>query len=502
MSNRRLWLPLASLLLIAGLEAQSPAGESKRAGALAPTAADPSAGVAAQPEVPSLALSAVRPLQIAVNDPAGDNTGPIDVLRMTLRFDDVTGAYEIRLHASASAPFLGDFRVNINLFNVDANSFFQDTVNDYSLTSPTTTLTLTGSSAQLASWSAGDRVHTNSLFGTPNPPNSTLYRTSVSSVPHGFLTNEDYVAFADPTRPATVRAVSRDLAVDFGPPYGVWILTAAQTWQQLHSLSPVAMVTGDLDGSGLDDLVVNFGPGIGVWAWMNHTIWTFIHSLSPTQMVTGDLNNNGHDDIVFVFPGSGLWRWSDGGWSNLHGLAATQLAVGNLDGLMGADLVADFPGAGLYVFANNTSWTRLHGLDATALITADLDSSGRDDVIVNFGAPHGLWVYRNNAVWSQLHGLSPARVAAGDIDDSGRADLVIDFGTGIGLWMFRNNTTWGPLNGLSAEAVVLADRDGTGQAEIVIDFGPTWGLWQYTNDSTWNQLHRLSPQAIKAGAFH
>ena len=501
MSIRRLWLPGASLLLIAGLEAQSPAVESRRAHAPAPMAPDLPAGAATQPEAPGQALSVGMALQIVVNDPAGDNTGSIDVSQMTLRFDDVTGAYEIRLQASASAPFLGDFRININLFNVDANSFFQDAVNDYSLTSPATTLTLTGTSAQLASWNAGDRVFTNSLFGTPNPQNTTLFRTSVLSVPFSPLTNEDYVAFADPTMPATVRAVSREVAVDFGPPYGVWILTAAQTWQQLHSLSPVAMITGDLDGGGLDDLVLNLGPGIGVWAWMNHTTWKFIHSLSPTQMVTGDLDNNGRDDIVFVFSGYGIWRWSDGGWSNLHGQAATQLAVGNLDGSMGADLVADFPGSGLYIFANNTSWTRLHGLDATALITADLDGSGRDDVIVNFGAP-GLWVYRNNAVWSQLHGLSPARVAAGDIDGSGRADLVVDFGSGIGLWTFRNNTTWVALNGVSAEAIVLADRDGTGQAEIVIDFGPTLGLWQYANDSTWSQLHRLSPQAMRAGAFH
>lgn len=157
--------------------------------------------------VPSQAQT-LLPLQITVNDPAGDNTGPIDALEMTLLFDDISGAYEISLKASDSAPFLGDFLVNVNLFNVDAGSFFGDTANDYSLSMPTTVLILTGTSPPLTSWSVGDRVYTNSLFGTPNPPGSSLYRTSVSSVPHGFLINEDYVAFADPTMPAMVQNAS------------------------------------------------------------------------------------------------------------------------------------------------------------------------------------------------------------------------------------------------------------------------------------------------------
>ena len=125
-------------------------------------------------------------------------------MEMTLQFDDISGVYEISLKASDSSPFVGDFRINVNLFNVDAGSFFGDTTHDYSVFMPTTVLTLTGTSPQLTSWSIGDRVYTNSLFGTPNPANVSLFRTSVSSIPHGFLVNEDYVAFVDPTKPAMV----------------------------------------------------------------------------------------------------------------------------------------------------------------------------------------------------------------------------------------------------------------------------------------------------------
>lgn len=158
--------------------------------------------------VPSQA-QAHFPLQITVSDPAGDNTGPVDVLEMTLQFNDISGAYEIRLKASDSSPFVGDFRVNVNLFNVDAGSFFGDTTNDYSVFVPTTVLTLTGTAPPLTSWSVGDRVYTNSLFGTPNPTDVSLFRTSVSSVPHGFLINEDYVAFVDPTKPVMLHNTLR-----------------------------------------------------------------------------------------------------------------------------------------------------------------------------------------------------------------------------------------------------------------------------------------------------
>ena len=41
-----------------------------------------------------------------------------------------------------------------------------------------------------------------------------------------------------------------DIVVDFGAPYGVWVLSGAGAWTSLHNLSPLAMVKGDLDGNG------------------------------------------------------------------------------------------------------------------------------------------------------------------------------------------------------------------------------------------------------------
>ena len=140
-----------------------------------------------------------------------------------------------------------------------------------------------------------------------------------------------------------------DLTVDFESPYGTWSYRGPRgRW--LHPLSPVAMVTGDLDGNGEDDVIVNFGPGVGVYAWMNHATWMFIHSLSPSQMVTGDLDHDGRDDLVAVFPGYGVWRWTGGVWNLIHGLDATQLATGQLDGIAGKELILNFPGYGVCVY--------------------------------------------------------------------------------------------------------------------------------------------------------
>jgi hypothetical protein len=147
---------------------------------------------------------------VSVIDPINDRYGAdflIDVSRMDLTFDPGSGNYEIVLRTHPGFPFIGVFRININLFNVDAGSFFSDAVNDFDLTSPTDSILLTGSAAELTTWQSGDQVYTNSLAGTPNPPGATLFRSAVGSIDGGFLTAEDVIAFADLSEPALVALV-------------------------------------------------------------------------------------------------------------------------------------------------------------------------------------------------------------------------------------------------------------------------------------------------------
>jgi hypothetical protein len=78
------------------------------------------------------------------------------------QFDNVTGAYNITITATSTLPFLGGFRLNFNLFNIDTLSFFGDTGNDFNLATASTTVALTGVSASLIGWQLGHRIAVNS----------------------------------------------------------------------------------------------------------------------------------------------------------------------------------------------------------------------------------------------------------------------------------------------------------------------------------------------------
>ena len=66
---------------------------------------------------------------------------------------------------------------------------------------------------------------------------------------------------------------SPDTIVNFGAAYGAWILNYRVGWARLRWLSPEQVVTGDLDGNGIDDIIGDFGAIYGVWIRMNNTTW-------------------------------------------------------------------------------------------------------------------------------------------------------------------------------------------------------------------------------------
>src|SRR5258707_8306806 len=102
-------------------------------------------------------VSTAQARTLTFTDPVADQTGTIDVIGMVMTFSK-TGHYRIDLTASADHPFVGEFRVNINLYNPavtkPSGRFFSDTCtkcevfdpsinhSDFNLTVPTTTLTL------------------------------------------------------------------------------------------------------------------------------------------------------------------------------------------------------------------------------------------------------------------------------------------------------------------------------------------------------------------------
>jgi hypothetical protein len=114
----------------------------------------------------AVAPAAADTLDFHFDDPVGDHTGIVDVVRMDFTFDDATGAYTIVLTADPANPFVGEFRININLFYPDTGttarnpSYFGDTGNDFNLSSPGSTIELTGTRVSLMQWVEGDRVAT------------------------------------------------------------------------------------------------------------------------------------------------------------------------------------------------------------------------------------------------------------------------------------------------------------------------------------------------------
>jgi hypothetical protein len=148
-------------------------------------------------------------LALQVNDPPGDQTGAIDVRKMRLVFDRQTGDYRIVLTAAKDAPFVGAFRVNVNLFNpalgtASYPSVFSHTMADFDFAEPVTRLVLAGTDARLTLWEKGHEVFTNSLDGTANPSGTSLFRSSVTNLPMGFLTNEDVIAPRDRAAPVKI----------------------------------------------------------------------------------------------------------------------------------------------------------------------------------------------------------------------------------------------------------------------------------------------------------
>jgi hypothetical protein len=137
---------------------------------------------------------------ITVDDPMGDHTGLTDVRSMELRFDPASGDYTITLIADPLAMFQGSLRINVNLYNPEAGTFFTRTFVDLTFATPESVVVLQGTSPALTAWETGQEVYTNSLAGTPNPSGVTLFRSSVWHLTIG----EDVIAFSDLSVPAIV----------------------------------------------------------------------------------------------------------------------------------------------------------------------------------------------------------------------------------------------------------------------------------------------------------
>ena len=290
-------------------------------------------------------------------------------------------------------------------------------------------------------------------------------------------------------------AQAGNLLADFGPSYGEWMLIYGAGWAQLHDGSPEEVVTGDMDGNGVDEIILDFGPFYGVWVRVNNSSWVHLHNQSPVAMAVADMDSNGQKDVILSFATAGVWvRYNNAVWTQLHTQTATRIVAGQLDSIAGEDVILNIPGSGLWKRMNNATWVPLHSLNSTVIATGNMTGSAIDEIVVDFGPSSGLWSLVDGTTWNRLTPLTASKVAIGNIDGNPYEDLVADFGSS-GIWAARNGPNWLQLHALPAEGFVIGDLDGNGRGEVSIDFGSS-GLWIWVNDASWVQGHTVSPEGL------
>lgn len=168
------------------------------------------------------------------SDPLNDSTGSVDATGMTMTIDENNGDYSIDITASAADPFLGAFRININVFNATLDEFFQDAFNDFNEPAPLTILTLTGNDADLTDWLDSHAIATSTLDGLGNPAGSSFFRTSVADLPfQSICVAEDVIGSVNCNPPANAPA-PMPLALLLPGVLGVFFVTRRKTRAGSH----------------------------------------------------------------------------------------------------------------------------------------------------------------------------------------------------------------------------------------------------------------------------
>jgi hypothetical protein len=286
---------------------------------------------------------------------------------------------------------------------------------------------------------------------------------------------------------------------------GVSTLDYGTGWSPLADVPADQIVTGDLDGNGIDEIVVDFGTVYGAWIRMNNAGWIQLTSDSPSYMAAGDLDNSGRDDLILSFSGAGVWRWMNHAfWQQLHDANSPVFAVGNLDNLAGDDVAFTLPGWGVWRWTNNATWAQVTSDDATHIAVGDLDETlsvagNADDLVLNVPGG-GVYVSVNMATPFQLHASTAIHLATGDMTGDGRDELLLDLGGAEGgIYIVDILSGVRQLHPVESEGLVLGDLDGNGLADVLVDFGETYGLWLFVNNASWIHVHAASSQGLAVG---
>ena len=271
-----------------------------------------------------------------------------------------------------------------------------------------------------------------------------------------------------------------DLIVDFGST-GLWALTDAAYFNQLHPMNPKLIAATDMDGNGIDEVIVDFGAPYGIWTRWNNATWAQLHPLTANSIITGDIDGNGRGDVIIDFPTYGVFAFMNGtSWVQIHTLNASKMAITST-----GTLVMNFPGLGVWLRTKTGTWSQLHTLNTTVFATGDFDGDAVPDVVLSWPGV-GVWVYSGLGTWTKINNSDASNVAVGALDAGARDDMVLDF-PGQGVWAYRNLSVWTQIKPYSAKSFLLANLNGNNVDDLVIDFGPSLGVWVYVDLATWIQ---------------
>lgn len=296
--------------------------------------------------------------------------------------------------------------------------------------------------------------------------------------------------------------------------------------QQLFppGLSPLGLVTADVDGDGVDEIIQTGAVSHLLRVDGTRTVLQLGTKLS--HVFVGDVNGDKHLDIVTFSQGGDVRLLvGDGTGAFTMGflpvaVGGSDLAMGDVDGDGIADLIA-IQGNNIIAFLgpNQTTGPTAPANGATWLAAGDLDNDGRADLVV--GTYGNDCFFQDNCtpvpgtLFSRLTTAGgfadPVPIQLGDaqnisgaqlvdLDGDGHRDLV-----GFGLfsftrWANRGDGTFGvPTLAIGAAgSVAIADLDGDGVPEIVSaanDVLVTHGL---SPDFTY---YGLIGSAVAAGRF-
>ncbi len=291
-------------------------------------------------------------------------------------------------------------------------------------------------------------------------------------------------------------------------------------------VSPVAVVTADLNGDGKLDLVIanaaanNISVLLGNGDGTFQAARTYATGAAPQSSAVGDLNGDGKLDLVTANEGdntvSVLLGNGDGTFQAAKGYAVgaqpVSVAVGDFDGKpdivtanQGSDSVSLLPGNGDGTFATaQTAGT--FGAPAASVAVGDFNGDGKLDLAATTRGTDGFWggyyssyyysgnspavtVLLGNGNGTFATGISytlpspfevppssyaPPSVAAADLTGDGKPDLVVtDAGDGAvdvlpnnGNGLFTAPTSFST-GGSSPDSVALADVNANGKLDII-----------------------------------